>query len=59
MRRMMLRKGINWGLFVVGLLGVWTITESWLALFWALIASVHFSEPKPQSSEYAEEERWE
>jgi len=56
---MMLRKGINWGVFVVGLLGVWTITESWLALFWALIASVHFSEPKPQSSEYAEEERWE
>jgi len=55
---MTLRKGINLGLFVVGLLGVWTTTESWLALFWAWVAWVDFSESK-QSSEYAEEEKWE
>lgn len=32
---------INYFCFAIGMIGVWIVTESWWAMFWAFIASVH------------------
>jgi hypothetical protein len=34
---------LNYALFAVGMIGVWTLTENWWVMFWAFIASLHFS----------------
>lgn len=34
---------INFSFFVFGMVGVWMVTHSWLAMFWAFVASIHVS----------------
>ena len=34
---------LNFTLFGVGMIGVWVVSESWLALMWTWIASLHFT----------------
>jgi hypothetical protein len=36
-------KALNWICFFIGMVGVWIVTESWYALFFAWIASLHFN----------------
>lgn len=36
-------KVMNFVFAIVGFIGVWQTTHSWIAIFWAFIASLHFS----------------
>ena len=35
--------GLNYSLCAIGLTGVWFVSESWLAVLFAFIASLHFT----------------
>ena len=34
---------LNYTLFFIGMIGVWVVTESYWAIFWTWIASLHFT----------------
>lgn len=34
---------INWAFFIIGMGGVWVLTHDYLLLFFAWLASVHFT----------------
>lgn len=34
---------LNFSLFAIGMLGLWISTQSWAAMGWAALASLHFT----------------
>lgn len=45
---------VNYMFGFLGLIGVWMVTHSWLALLLTLIASIHVSLPEKWIKEYQE-----